>query len=72
MDNLGYPFCRGRILDTVEKDVGQYDQVEEIFWASGAAMFIRSNLFLKLGGFDEDYYAHHEEIDLCWRIKRAG
>ena len=72
MDRLGYPFCRGRILDTLEKDKGQYDQVEEIFWASGAAMFFRADLFHKLGGFDEDYYAHHEEIDLCWRIKRAG
>jgi GT2 family glycosyltransferase len=72
MDHWGYPFCRGRIFDTVEKDTGQYDQVEEIFWASGAAMFIRADLFHKLGGFDEDYYAHHEEIDLCWRIKRAG
>jgi riboflavin kinase/FMN adenylyltransferase len=72
MDQWGYPFCKGRIFETVEIDTGQYDQVEEIFWASGAAMFIRSDLFHKLGGFDEDYYAHHEEIDLCWRIKRAG
>jgi riboflavin kinase/FMN adenylyltransferase len=72
IDHLGYPFCRGRILATVEKDDGQYDQIEEIFWASGAAMFIRSDLFHKIGGFDEDYYAHQEEIDLCWRIKRAG
>lgn len=72
LDKWAYPFCRGRIFDTVEKDDGQYDQVEEIFWASGAALFIRADLFHQLGGFDEDYYAHQEEIDLCWRVKRAG
>lgn len=72
MDNLGYPFCRGRILSSVEKDEGQYDDVQEIFWASGAALFIRPNLFHGLGGFDETFFAHMEEIDLCWRIKRAG
>lgn len=72
MDALGYPFCRGRIFDVTEKDEGQYDSVEEIFWATGAAMFIRSDIFHGLGGFDPDYFAHAEEIDLCWRIKLAG
>lgn len=72
MDILGYPFCRGRIFNTVEQDQGQYNDVQEIFWASGAAMFIRSHLFLEIGGFDGDYFAHAEEIDLCWRLKRAG
>lgn len=72
IDHLGYPFCRGRIFDALEKDNGQYDSVEEIFWASGAAFFVRAKLYQKLGGFDPDYFAHAEEIDLCWRIKRAG
>ncbi|MEL6866052.1 MAG: riboflavin biosynthesis protein RibF, partial [Bacteroidota bacterium] len=72
IDHLGYPFCRGRMFDTVEKDQGQYDQVSEIFWASGAAFFVRPQLFKALGGFDGDYFAHMEEIDLCWRIKKAG
>lgn len=72
IDSLGYPFCRGRIFATVEEDEGQYDEIEEIFWASGAAMFIRADLFETFGGFDPDYFAHAEEIDLCWRLKRAG
>jgi len=72
LDNLGYPFCRGRLFDTVEKDTGQYDDEQEVFWASGAAMIIRTKLFKRLGGFDKDFFAHMEEIDLCWRIKRAG
>ncbi len=72
MDVMGYPFCRGRILNVLEDDEGQYDDAAEVFWASGAAMVIRSELFHKLGGFDEDYFAHFEEIDLCWRLKRAG
>lgn len=72
IDNLGYPFCRGRIFDELEKDNGQYNTVSEIFWASGAAFFIRGKLFKALGGFDPDYFAHAEEIDLCWRVKRAG
>lgn len=72
IDNLGYPFCRGRIFDNLEKDSGQYNTTSEIFWASGAAFFVRSKLFKSLGGFDPDYFAHAEEIDLCWRIKRAG
>jgi len=72
MDTLGYPFCRGRVFDTIEGDNGQYDSTEEIFWASGAAMVVRTKLFQKLGGFDKDYFAHMEEIDFCWRAKRAG
>lgn len=72
MDTLGYPFCRGRIFHHTEKDQGQYNSTQEIFWATGAAMFIRAELFHKIGGFDPDYFAHAEEIDLCWRLKRAG
>jgi hypothetical protein len=72
IDYLGYPFCRGRIFSTVEKDRGQYDQVSEIFWASGACMVVRAPLFTGFGGFDNDFFAHLEEIDLCWRFKRAG
>ncbi len=72
IDHLGYPFCRGRLFDTVELDKGQYDEAEEVFWASGAAMFIRSELFHQIGGFDASFFAHLEEIDLCWRLKRAG
>ena len=72
MDYLGYPFCRGRIFETVEEDKGQYENAEEIFWASGAAFFIRSELFFQIGGLDESFFAHMEEIDLCWRLKRAG
>jgi GT2 family glycosyltransferase len=72
IDNLGYPFCRGRILKHCEEDRGQYDENQEIFWATGAAMFIRRNLYHDLGGLDAGYFAHMEEIDLCWRVKRAG
>ncbi len=72
IDKYGYPFCRGRILDTLEEDRGQYDDVREIFWATGACMFVRCNLFNKSGGFDEDFFAHMEEIDLCWRFKNSG
>lgn len=73
MDTWGYPFCRGRVFKTIEADNGQFDKRPvEIFWASGAAMLVRSTLFHDLGGFDADYFAHLEEIDLCWRIKRAG
>lgn len=72
MDKWGYPFCRGRIFDKVEEDKGQYDNAQEIFWASGAALFIRAELFHQIGGFDEDFQAHMEEIDLCWRLKRAN
>ncbi|MDX1665582.1 MAG: bifunctional riboflavin kinase/FAD synthetase [Saprospiraceae bacterium] len=72
IDYLGYPFCRGRIFSVTERDMGQYDSTEEIFWASGAAFLIKSHLFHGIGGFDEDYFAHAEEIDLCWRLKRGG
>ncbi|MFK5973606.1 MAG: glycosyltransferase family 2 protein [Flavobacteriaceae bacterium] len=72
IDQLGYPFCRGRIFQALEKDEGQYDDVHEIFWATGACMFIKSEIFKSLGGFDEDYFAHQEEVDLCWRAKNAG
>ncbi len=72
IDKFGYPFCRGRIFDSLEKDSGQYDSIEEIFWATGACLFIRSKVYKELGGLDADFFAHMEEIDLCWRIKRAG
>ena len=72
IDKLGFPFCRGRIFDTVEKDDGQYDDVKEVFWASGACLFIRSELFHLVNGFDGDFFAHMEEIDLCWRLKNLG
>ena len=72
IDTFGYTFCRGRIFDTVEKDLGQYDETSEIFWASGAAMFIRAELYHDFGGLDDDFFAHMEEIDLCWRMKNAG
>ncbi|MEN6617991.1 MAG: glycosyltransferase family 2 protein [Rikenellaceae bacterium] len=72
LDVLGFPFCRGRILSNIEKDEMQYNQDTEIFWASGAAMMIRSELYRSLGGFDEVFFAHMEEIDLCWRAKLAG
>lgn len=72
LDRLGYPFCQGRILSEVEEDFGQYDQYKEIFWTSGAAMVIRKNLFQRIGGFDPDFFAHMEEIDLCWRLKQLG
>ncbi len=72
IDALGYPFCRGRIFQTLEKDLGQYDDTIEIFWATGACLFIRSDIFRELGGFDEDYFAHQEEVDLCWRAKNRG
>ena len=72
IDMLGYPFCRGRIFQSIEKDEGQYDDIKEVFWATGACMFIKSDVFRSLNGFDEDYFAHQEEIDLCWRAKNAG
>lgn len=72
IDFLGYPFNRGRVFDYCEMDHGQYDTSSEIFWASGAALFVRASVFNKLGGFDEYFFAHQEEIDLCWRMKRAG
>lgn len=72
LDALGYPFCRGRIFQSIETDEGQYDDTREIFWATGACMFIRKEVFKSLGGFDEDYFAHQEEIDLCWRAHNLG
>ncbi|MBN1820519.1 MAG: glycosyltransferase family 2 protein [Prolixibacteraceae bacterium] len=72
IDKYGYPFCRGRILNVVEKDEGQYNEATPIFWATGACMFIRAKLFTGNGGFDPDFWAHMEEIDLCWRLKNQG
>lgn len=72
IDYLGYPFCRGRIFSYCETDEGQYDTDQECFWAAGAAFFVRAELYHAFGGFDGDYFAHNEEIDLCWRLKRAG
>ena len=72
LDIFGYPFCRGRILSEVEKDTGQYDQEREVFWVTGAALCIRSTAFSEFQGFDADFFAHMEEIDLCWRMKQAG
>jgi len=72
MDKFGYPFCRGRIFDTTEIDTGQYDDVCEIFWATGAAMFVKASIYKEFGGLDEDFFAHMEEIDFCWRVKNAG
>lgn len=72
IDKYGYPFCRGRIFDTLESDEGQYDKPIDIFWASGAALFVRSDVYHSLGGLDADFFAHMEEIDLCWRIKNSG
>lgn len=69
IDYYGYPYCRGRIFDEIEKDNGQYDDNIEIFWASGACFFIRKSVFDELGGFDENFFNHMEEIDLCWRIE---
>ena len=67
IDRLGYPYCRGRMFSHLEEDSGQYDKNEKIFWASGACFFVRKNVFQSLGGFDEDFFAHMEEIDFCWR-----
>ena len=72
IDLLGYPFCRGRIFNHVEEDAGQHNQPQECFWAAGAAFFIRADVYHAFNGFDGDYFAHNEEIDLCWRVKRAG
>lgn len=72
IDKYGYPYCRGRILDTIEKDEGQYNDNSDIFWASGACFFIKKEVFQELNGFDEHFFAHMEEIDLCWRAKNLG
>jgi GT2 family glycosyltransferase len=72
IDKYGYPFCRGRIINKVEKDTGQYDSQISVFWSSGACMIVRSEAWKKCGGFDADFFAHMEEIDLCWRFHKAG
>ena len=72
IDKYGYPFCRGRILDVIEKDVNQYNEQQDIFWATGACLVIRADLYKKLGGLDDDFFAHMEEIDMCWRLKNQG
>ncbi|MGC4041849.1 MAG: glycosyltransferase family 2 protein [Flavobacterium sp.] len=72
IDQFGYAYCRGRIFDSIEKDNGQYDDDHEIFWASGACFFIRKEAYRKLNGFDGDFFAHQEEIDLCWRVFNLG
>jgi hypothetical protein len=72
IDNLGYPFCRGRIFKNTERDRGQYNDVAEIFWATGACLFVRACYFWEVEGLDEDFFAHQEEIDLCWRLKNKG
>ncbi|MEX1239662.1 MAG: glycosyltransferase family 2 protein [Cyclobacteriaceae bacterium] len=72
LDSLGYPFCRGRVFDHVEQDLGQYDDERPVFWASGACMMVRSDKFHEHHGFDEDFFAHMEEIDLCWKLNRSG
>lgn len=72
IDNLGYPYCRGRIFEKLEEDHGQYDDECEIFWASGCAMFIRKEDYWAINGLDERFFAHQEEIDLCWRLKNTG
>jgi GT2 family glycosyltransferase len=72
IDALGYPFCRGRLLGALERDDGQYDDTEQVFWASGACMFVRTDLFRSSGGFDPHFFAHMEEIDLCWRLQNSG
>lgn len=72
IDFMGYPFCKGRIFMELEKDNNQYDDSYDIFWATGACFFIKSEVYHQLKGFDEDYFAHQEEIDLCWRIQNEG
>jgi GT2 family glycosyltransferase len=72
LDYLGFPFCRGRIFDIVEQDQEQYQENTPIFWATGACLFVKASTFKELGGFDADFFAHMEEIDLCWRLKNAG
>jgi GT2 family glycosyltransferase len=72
IDSLGYVFCRGRLFESLEADHHQYDSEEYIFWATGACMFVRANVFHEMGGFDEHFFAHMEEVDLCWRMQLAG
>lgn len=72
VDKFGYPYCRGRIFNTIEKDEGQYNDIADIFWASGACLFVRTDVYKTLGGFDEAFFAHMEEIDFCWQTKNLG
>jgi GT2 family glycosyltransferase len=72
LDYLGYPFCRGRVFENLEKDQGQYNSPQQVFWATGAALFVRKEIYDRLGGLDEDFFAHMEEIDFCWRINNEG
>lgn len=72
IDKYGYPFCRGRVIGSTETDYGQYDSISDIFWATGACLLIRSEVYHKVGGLDDDFFAHMEEIDMCWRIKNRG
>lgn len=72
LDKYGFPFCRGRIFDFAETDQAQYNTSQEVFWATGACMFVKRSVFFEAGGFDSDYFAHMEEIDLCWRMKILG
>ncbi len=72
IDKYGYPFCRGRLFQNLEEDKGQYDDVKEVFWATGACMFVRSKIFKEIGGLDDEFFAHMEEIDFCWRLKNHG
>jgi GT2 family glycosyltransferase len=72
IDKFGYPFCRGRLFQEIEKDEGQYDDAVEVFWATGACMFVRASVYNEMGGLDNDFFAHMEEIDYCWRLKNNG
>ncbi|WP_422358702.1 glycosyltransferase family 2 protein [Reichenbachiella sp.] len=72
LDFMGFPYCRGRVFDTLEEDQGQYDQIKQLDWATGACMFVRTADFKSAGGFDTDFFAHMEEIDLCWRMRLMG
>ena len=72
IDRFGFPFCRGRILGLAEKDKGQYDSIVDVFWATGACLLIRSELYRRVGGLDDEFFAHMEEIDMCWRLKSRG
>lgn len=72
LDSFGYPYCRGRLFESLEEDLGQYNDIQEIFWATGACMFVRASVFHELGGLEPAFFAHMEEIDFCWRAKSAG
>ncbi|MDD4534428.1 MAG: glycosyltransferase family 2 protein, partial [Prevotella sp.] len=72
IDRFGYPFCRGRIFDTVERDEGQYDNIADLLWATGACLMIRAQDYHRVGGLDGRFFAHNEEIDLCWRLRQLG